>query len=108
VITPKSFVIQGEDFEADYKGDCNTDAIIYSVNGSNFEVGGTLSLRNGEWVLFCYGAKHTWTGTQTYAGYVFESSENKPLIFLVTIDGYKYISGDGTISSPDGHVTKLP
>jgi hypothetical protein len=106
--TPKIFSIQGADFEASYKDDCSTDVQINSVDGTSFGVGGTLSMRNGQWVLWCYSAKHTWIGTLTYAGYVFESSENEPLQFIVTSDGYKYVSGNGTVTSPDGSVTTLP
>ena len=106
--TPKIFSIQGVDFEASYKDVCDTDVKINSADGTALGVGGTISMRNGEWVLWCYGAKHTWIGTLTYAGYVFESGEYEPLLFVVTSDGYKYVSGNGTVTSPDGSVTTLP
>ena len=106
---PVSFAIKDDNFAANYKGDCDTDAEITSVTGSSFEVGGTISMRNGQFTLWCYGAKHTWMGTLSYGGYTFSSNANDPLQFTVTKDkGYVYTMGKGSVTFPDGKVVNLP
>jgi hypothetical protein len=107
--TPEPFVIQDSKFEADYKGDCSTDASITSVQGTTFEAKGNISMRDGRFSLWCYGARHTWVGTLTYAGYTFASDESDPLQFELTKDnGYVYIKGKGTVTRPDGTQAVLP
>jgi hypothetical protein len=59
--------------------------------------------------LWCYGAKHTWIGKLTYAGYTFASDENDPLQFVVDKNkGYAYIKGKGAVTLPDGTIVPLP
>ncbi|MFZ2098056.1 MAG: hypothetical protein WAV05_15595, partial [Anaerolineales bacterium] len=80
-----------------------------AVDGTSFSVGGTISMRDGRFTLWCYGAKHTWIGTLSYAGYTFASDGNDPLQFVVTKNqGYVYVGGKGTVKSPDGTVVTLP
>jgi hypothetical protein len=56
---------------------------------------------------FCTGAKHTWLGTVSHSGYTFTSDATTPLQFEVTDDGYKYVSGKGTVGQPDGKIVTL-
>jgi len=106
--TPKSFAIQDADFQ-DFEEDCKTNVNITSVSGDSFGLTGSpISMINGEWALFCYGAKHTWIGTLTYAGYTFTSDENNPLQFMVTEgQGYIYVKGDGSVTTPEGETIVL-
>lgn len=68
-----------------------------------------IPLRGTDFVLWCYGAKHTWQGEATYAGYTFESSPDDPLQFVVDRDkGYYYKQGTGTVTMPEGEVVTLP
>ena len=107
--TPVPFAITDPKFEAAYRGACNTDATITSVEGNSFEAGGQISIRNGALALWCYGAKHTWKGRLTYAEHVFDSDNESPLQFMVDKDeGYVYLGGKGTVTLPDGTVITLP
>lgn len=104
-----TFAIKDEKFKADFKGECNTDAIIVDVKGNSFTVKGTMSIRSGKSTLWCYGAMHTWTGKLAYEGYTFASDKKDPLKFRLDKDkGYVYISGKGTVTFPNGKVIKLP
>ena len=59
--------------------------------------------------IWADGVTHTWIGRVSYEGYVFDSDQNKPLSFLVNKDnGYTYVGGKGTVTSPDGKSTTLP
>lgn len=104
-----TFVIPSGVFPLDTKESCNTDASIAGITDKGFMVGGTLSMRNNVWVLWCPGAKHAWVGTLTYKGYTFASDESDPLKFMVDSQGaYKYIGGKGKVTQPDGKVIILP
>lgn len=106
--TPEPFAIRTADFEASYKGDCETDAEITNTGGKGFEASGTFSIRDGRFVLWCWGAKHTWLGTLTYAGYTFVSGKTAPLQFTVTADrGYLHTGGKGTVTLPNGSTVTL-
>jgi hypothetical protein len=107
--TPQSFAIQDANFQ-DYKQTCNTDVNINSVNGTSLgiSVNTTLTMINGGWAIFCWGAKHTWIGTLTYEGYTFASDAKDPLQFQVDENkGYVYIHGSGTVTQPDKSVVAL-
>jgi hypothetical protein len=107
--TPQSYAIQDAKFE-DYKKTCNTDVNINSVNGDSLgiTVNTTLTMINGGWAIFCWGAKHTWIGTLTYAGYTFASDAKDPLQFQVDENkGYVYVHGSGTVTQPDKTVVAL-
>jgi formylglycine-generating enzyme required for sulfatase activity len=107
--TPTPFAIQGEPFAVDYAGECETDVQIKNVVGDGLDVSGEISIRNGQWTLWCYGARHTWLGTLDYGGYNFASSATDPLQFLVTRDqGYLFVDGQGAVTLPDGNVVALP
>jgi hypothetical protein len=67
----------------------------------------TVSHSSGFPSPFCTGAKHTWLGTVNDSGYTFTSDATTPLQFEVTGDGYKYVSGKGTVAQPDGKVVTL-
>jgi hypothetical protein len=100
-------------FEAVYRGDCNTDIKIVSINDKgqlvNATDSGIISIRNGKNVLWGYGAKHTWIGKLTYAGYTFDSDANNPLQFMVDkYKGYIYIKGKGKVTQPDRNVIIFP
>jgi hypothetical protein len=107
---PKPFAIQDKAFEADYKGQCDSDVDIVSVDGDSFNLNiRTLSMRGGRMTMWCYGAKHTWIGKLTYAGYTFNSDKDSPLQFMVDeYKGYVYLQGKGAVTLPDGTVVKLP
>jgi len=107
--TPKSFVLTDTAFEADYKDTCETNVQITEVNGTSLSVSGDISMRNSKFVIWCYGAKHTWIGTLTYAGYTFASDASNPLQFIIDQNrGYVYIGGKGSVTLPDGAVVNLP
>lgn len=58
---------------------------------------------------WCHGFKHVWIGQATHAGYIFESSPDDPLQFVVDRGkGYRYERGSGTVTTPDGKVVTLP
>jgi hypothetical protein len=59
--------------------------------------------------MWCYGAKHTWLGCNSYAGYTFDSDADNPLQFMIDRgEGYLHIRGKGTVTQPDGEVVSLP
>jgi hypothetical protein len=62
--------------------------------------------KDGNIEVFCPGALHTWVGTLTYSGYTFASDSTRPLQFTVG-NGYAYIGGKGTVTSPDGSTVTL-
>ena len=105
------FVIKDKKFQYyDYRGSCDTDTTIVRVKDNIFEArgGSGISIRKGRLVLWCYGAKHTWIGKLTYAGYTFDSDKDDPLQFMVDEDkGYVYVKGKGTVTMPDGRVKKF-
>lgn len=113
--TPKTFVIQDEAFEAEYeehKTYCDVDAQVQSAGDELYlVVGGEMwiPIRGTSWVLWCYGAKHTWIGELTYAGHTFASDDGDPLQFLIDEHkGYVYVAGKGTVTLPDGTSVTLP
>ena len=68
-----------------------------------------MSFIRGQSALWCYGAKHTWIGNISYAGYTFDSDKEDPLQFRVDkVEGYVYVKGEGTVTMPDGSIIKLP
>ena len=103
------FTINDNNFLANYKGPCGTDAQIKSVNENSFGVGGQVSIKDGQFTLWCYDAKHTWIGKLRYAGYTFDSDKNNPLQFVIDKDkGYLYVKGKGTVTLPSGKIIKFP
>jgi hypothetical protein len=59
--------------------------------------------------IWADGVTHTWIGKVSYQRYVFDSDSSKPLIFRVDKDnGYTYVGGKGTVTSPEGKSTSLP
>ncbi len=59
--------------------------------------------------IWADGVTHTWIGKCTYRGYLFDSDAGKPLVFRVDKDnGYTYVGGKGTVTTPDGKSTTLP
>lgn len=105
--TRVEYVITDTAFDVEVEDTCNTDAVIQNVDGSSFEVGGQLSIVNGVMTIWCYDAKHTWTGTLQYAGYTFASDADNPLQFIIETDGYHYLQGTGTVTTPDGTQVQL-
>ena len=64
---------------------------------------------DGNWAIFCYGAKHKWIGTITYAGYTFASDQTDPLQFIVDQEqGYVYVKGKGSVTLPDKTIIAFP
>jgi hypothetical protein len=107
--TPAAFAIRDEGFQADYEGECLTDCELISVDGELRIQGGIVEERGGRLLLWCYAARHTWIGVQTYAGHTFASDQNAPLQFRVDRDrGYVYVNGKGSVTLPDGTVVTLP
>jgi hypothetical protein len=85
-----------------------TDVLITGADASGFECSGQLDMRNGEYLLFADGAKHTWVGTVGAFGYVFSSDAARPLMFRVDrAKGYTHLKGTGTIKFPDGRTVVL-
>lgn len=111
--TPKFFAIRSADFdEGETCFEQNVEIEILSAKGNSLEfrvVSGSVTIKKGRIVIFCYEAKHTWIGTLTYAGYTFTSDKDNPLQFQVTKNqGYMYIKGKGSVKTPDGTVVELP
>ena len=110
--TPKQFAIQSSAFEADILEYCNTDIAITDAEGDSIRIevlSGTLSIRDGRFAVWCYGAKHTWVGVLTYGNHTFNSDKDNPLQFTIDKDkGYVYIKGKGSVKLPDGQVIELP
>jgi hypothetical protein len=58
---------------------------------------------------WCGGLQHVWIGTVEFEDYKFESDAENPLMFRVDRErGYIYLSGTGTITTPDGASVDLP
>jgi hypothetical protein len=116
--TPEPFAIQDRALEAEYenhKVDCKNEVDVEIHLAGNGELyflfGGVMQipLRGSDFVLWCYSAEHTWIGEATYAGYTLASDEDNPLRFRVDEDaGYLYVSGEGTVTMPDGTRVTLP
>ncbi len=111
--TPAPFALSGTGFEADYKGDCtDVDVAITEVTGTSLKIkvlNGSLAIRGGKLTVWCYGAKHTWQGTLTYAGYTFASDAATPMQFTLDKDkGYIYVTGKGSVTFPDGKIVQFP
>ena len=110
--TPQPLSIEGEAFEADVQDTCSVDVAITEVVGDGLRIevlSGSIRIHQGGLTIWCYGAKHTWIGNLTYGGYTFESDENNPLQFILDRDkGYSYLSGQGTVTQPDGSSVELP
>ena len=111
--TPRFFAIQSEDF--DQREACLEPTVLEisrEAGHSNLSikvVSGSLTIKRGQFIVFCYEAMHIWVGTATYSGYTFASDEGDPLQFQVTRDrGYVYLQGKGTVRMPDGTVVHLP
>jgi hypothetical protein len=115
---PIPFAIQGKEFEGEFDSHkiyCTNPVNAEIHLGSNgelyFLVGGQMQipLRGSGFVLWCYGAEHTWIDKATYAGYTFASDKDNPLLFRVDKNaGYLYISGKGIVTMPDGKKVTLP
>jgi N-acetylglucosamine kinase-like BadF-type ATPase len=88
------------------------DVAITDVKGDSLLVtvlSGSVKLGGGGLTIWCYGAKHTWQGKLTYAGYTFASDATAPLQFMVDKDkGYVYIKGKGSVKFPNGKIVHLP
>ena len=116
--TPMPFSIKKSAFEAEYdehKRPCENEVDVEVHKASNgdlyFLFGGVMEipLRGSSFVLWCYGAVHTWIGEATYEGYTFVSDEDDPLRFIVDKNkGYLYVSGTGSVTLPDGTEVTLP
>jgi hypothetical protein len=90
---------------------CGTNLTVNSVK--NGRLGATvneqITMINGHFSFFCWGAKHTWLGKLKYAGFTFDSDAQQPLQFTVDKDlGYVYIGGKGTVTYPDKTSVELP
>jgi hypothetical protein len=108
--TPMPYIIPAGIFLLDTTSSCGTETSITAIDGNGAATkGGTISMRNGAWVLWCPGAKHTWIGTLIYNGYTLASDENTPLQFMVNDNlEYQYIGGKGIVTQPDGKIIVLP
>jgi hypothetical protein len=104
-------VITDKKFQADVLENCKTDIAITGSTGDTLRIkvqSGTLSIRNGKFAVWCYGAKHTWISTVSYSGHTFSSDADEPLQFVVDKDkGYVHVAGKGTVTLPDGTVVEL-
>lgn len=111
-IKPTPFILKEKAFEANILETCNTDIAITDVVGDGLMIevlSGTLSIRQGGFTVWCYGAKHTWMGSLVYDGYTFISDNNNPLQFMIEKDrGYVYLKGSGSVTYPDGKVIEFP
>ena len=66
-------------------------------------------LKDGMPSAWCHGLRHVWIGKAAHGGYTFDSAADDPLQFVVDRDkGYYYEKGSGTVTAPDGKVSKLP
>ncbi len=93
-----AYIIPAGTFDLDTQDSCSTDVNLMDYDGKSFGTSGTISMRGGNFVLWCPGAKHTWIGSLTYEGYTFASDENDPLTFTLDIQGaYQYVSGTGQV-----------
>ncbi len=107
--TSEPFVLEDEAFEADVTQPCDTEVLIQDYDDSVFSYGlGKVSMIDGQFAFWCYGARHTWIGTIEYEDYTFTSDENDPMQFMVVEDiGYNFIGGVGTVTYPDGSQVDL-
>ena len=70
---------------------------------------GTMTIGDGGLTIWCDGARHTWQGELTYAGYIFASDASDPLQFMLDeAQGYIYVAGRGSVTSPDGTIARFP
>jgi hypothetical protein len=117
--SPAPFAIQDDAFIAEYENhkiNCidEVDVEVHSTDNGKlfFLVGGEMGIpfRGSDFVMWCYGAEHTWMVDEaTYEGYVITSHELNPLLFRVDKeDGYLYVSGEGTVTMPNGNIISLP
>ena len=104
------FCIKGDIFGIeDIAPPAYTDAIINSLSDAGDNISGIVERRNGKWLLWAAGAKHTLKGTIAYKGYIFASDEGDPLVFICDKeDGYSYLKGKGIITMPDNTTVSLP
>jgi len=86
-----------------------TDVKIGRVVGTSLTItGGSMGVVNGKDAFWCSGAKHTWLGRLIYAGYTFDSDAARPLQFMPTAGGYLYLTGQGTVTYPNGTKVTFP
>ena len=109
----EGFVITHEDFQASDRCE-GTGTYQISVENNSIVAQAqdeiqVLMLKDGLPSIWCDGLTHQFVGTVVAFGYEFESDPTDPLEFLVDKNqGYRYVSGKGTVTDPDGKVTTLP
>ncbi len=102
------FVITDKSFEAWQEGPPIEITIVGIANGGIQFISEWIHIRDGDIVIWCPGAVHTWEGELTYHGYTFSSDEDNPLQFKIVQDeGYVFVNGKGTVEKPDGTVVNL-
>lgn len=66
-------------------------------------------IRDGVPSPWCHGLTHIFLGEVHYGGYIFDSSSDDPLQFVVDRDkGYYYKEGTGEVTKPEGEIVELP
>jgi hypothetical protein len=95
------------------KAKCATD-IKLNVTGDRYSFGpdSVLQWEAGAPMVWCTGARHTWTGVSVHilgdAIQRISSDEGNPLVFQVGKSAYQYRRGKGEVVLADGMTVELP
>jgi hypothetical protein len=88
---------------------CATDATLHA-QGDSYQVSGEIERRHGQNLIWCLGARHTWSGANRHVQGVLDwiaSSDQSPLQFEVTAAGYRYRKGEGIVRLASGRTIRL-
>jgi hypothetical protein len=90
---------------------CEAVGTVELLPGAQMRTVGEIEYRfssGGSPTMWCEGLLHRWIGASEFEGYTFDSSEDAPLEFEVTAEGYVYKGGTGTVTTPEGKTITLP
>lgn len=109
---PKPFIIP-DDFKASEVCDGHGQVEILmdndTVQATTRPGLSTKMIKNGMPSAWCHGLQHIFIGKVELNKYIFESDLNNPLQFVIDRQkGYVHQKGKGTVTAPDGSITKLP
>lgn len=90
---------------------CTADGTMEILESGNVRSLGEIQYHmssSGMPSIWCEGLVHRWPTTGEIEGYEFSSDPGDPLEFTVGADGYQYLAGAGTVTTPEGKVVELP